>query len=260
MSLLPVRVDALSEALTVYCNQPYFFPLIGAVLTGAQKGIAFTDSDIHPKRWYVEHSFGFSQIFGEPSSSFDLHLRRYLFIEKSFRAPKVRLYGTEAPPFFYESKCLQAERQRFELNRELFEVRFAQEGTPQALTFLDINLSNVHVVEKQFGVTSRFWPTPKDFVERARSVVALLNGNIAAICYAAAHVKQFLEIDVCTLPEFRRKGVAHATVSEFVKRSLHHKLEPLWDCFTNNAGSVALCNSLGFVAKGNAYPFFTIER
>lgn len=260
MSRLLLSEDRLLEVIKAYSNQPFLFPLVGAVLTGVQPGIVLSDSDTHPKRWYVEHAFGFSQIFGEPSQVFDDQLYTYLFVDRKFKAPKVRLYGADAPRCISEGKCLHAERQRFVLDRVLFERSCTEVVNQTAVTFMELSLENIHLVENEFGVTTRFWRTSADFVQHARAVVALIDGKIAAICYAAAQFEESLEIDVFTLSEFRGRGIGLITVTEFIKRSLDDGLEPLWDCFTNNAGSMALSNSLGFIAKGAPYPFFTIER
>jgi RimJ/RimL family protein N-acetyltransferase len=37
-------------------------------------------------------------------------------------------------------------------------------------------------------------------------------------------------------------------------------VSPLWDCFTNNAGSMALARSCGFRPIGPAYSFYTISK
>jgi RimJ/RimL family protein N-acetyltransferase len=260
MTLLPASDRNLSEGFATYCRQPFFFPLIGAVLSEKQQGIVFADSARFPKNWYVEHKFGFAQIFGGSSNEFYDDLQRYLFIEKKFNAVKVRLYGTDAPTFLQQAKCLLSERQRFILDRALFERKIKAQIKNNSLSFLEVSSNNIEVIEKHFGVTTRFWSNSEDFIKYGRSVVALLNGSVAAICYAAAEVKSNLEIDVFTLPVFRGKGIAHATVIEFLNRSLRDGFEPLWDCFTNNVSSLALCNSVGFIPEGKPYPFFTIEK
>jgi hypothetical protein len=146
------------------------------------------------------------------------------------------------------------------LESALFESRVKIPPKHPRISFLEVTLDNIQTVEKEFGVTTRFWSTKEDFVQYARAVVALVDGTIAAICYAAAQAERRLEIDVFTIPALRGHGIAHTTVIEFVKRSLNDGLTPLWDCFTNNVGSVALCTSVGFVPEGKPYPFFTIER
>jgi RimJ/RimL family protein N-acetyltransferase len=82
----------------------------------------------------------------------------------------------------------------------------------------------------------------------------------ASICYSAAEADHRVEIDVLTLPEYRNRGLARHAVMTFVERCFSFSLHPLWDCFTNNAGSMRLCQAVGFTAVKAPYPFFTINR
>ncbi|MNR61827.1 hypothetical protein D3C85_1836830 [compost metagenome] len=63
-----------------------------------------------------------------------------------------------------------------------------------------------------------------------------------------------------TLEAYRNMGLAKIVVHRFNQRCLAQHVRPLWDCYTNNTASMALCRSAGFVPLGNAYPFFTINR
>ena len=106
----------------------------------------------------------------------------------------------------------------------------------------------------------RFWRTPDNFLRQSNAVLALIEGQAAALCYAAAVAGGRAEIDVLTVPVYRHAGLAKAVVRMFSQRCLEQNVLPLWDCFTNNAASMALCQSTGFVPLGDPYPFFTINR
>lgn len=234
-----------------------FFPLIGAVLQGEQDGVVYADDALSPQQFYVEHAFGFAQIFGPSVQSFESSLEQYLLIDKAFAAPKVRLYTPHLPDFLAgpERNALRSERQRFRITRHL-------EVPPGdgALAVTPVDARNFETVEKVFGVAGRFWRTSGDFIMKAHGVVALLDGRPAAICYAAAVADRRAEIDVLTLPNYREQGAGKFAVAQFIQRCVEHSIEPLWDCFSNNAGSVQLCLSAGFTPSGPAYPFFTINK
>lgn len=239
-----------------------FFPLIGAVLDGVQDGEIYADNIANPTQSYVEHCFGFSQIFGEHCQAFEEELEHHL-LEKRFTAPKVRLYTPLFPNFLGSPAWgeMRSFRQRFVIDPEgLSKAQASHAGQIRGMTISGIDAENISEMDRSFGVVERFWRNRSDFIRLSRAVVSLYDGHPAAICYAAAVADRCVEIDVLTLPEFRHLGAARLAVMVFVKRCFEQSLHPLWDCFSNNAGSVQLCLSAGFAPRGEPYPFFTLSK
>jgi len=260
-----VRLSAaqLLAAHALYLGHEAFFPLIAAVLLNKQDGVVHANDEERPTQIYVEHAFGFAQMFGTPDPAFEQSLHRYLLIDKAFTCAKVRLYTPHCPSFLQTSDCdgLRSWRQHFQLDPT--RANFAETGSQEpvkAFTLVQADASHVDLIESAFGVVNRFWRSPSDFVNQSNAVMALVDGQPAALCYAAAVANGQAEIDVLTLPDYRHLGLAKAVVQWFNQRCLAQDVLPLWDCFTNNAGSMALCQSTGFVPMGSPYPFFTINR
>lgn len=254
-----------SEIFANYCKQKAFFPIIGSVLLDEQNGTVYVDNPIAPKQFYVEHAFGFAQIFGPSNQHFEAALRNRLIVNRSFFPPKIRLYTPHLPEFLlsghYES--MRSERCRFIFAKSADtlprpRLGFSHAGNIVRLEFVDEN--NVHEIENCFGLTTRFWRTRQDFVAKSHAVAAYIDNQPAAICYAAGIADGRAEIDVLTLPAYQKRGLGKLVVSCFNSRILETGLTPLWDCFTNNEGSIALCQSSGFVPVGESYPFFTINK
>lgn len=247
----------------LYRDHNAYFPLIAAVLGGEQNGVVHADRAENPAQVYVEHTFGFAQVFGASVPAFEHALQRYLLIDKTFSCAKVRLYTPHSPGFLQSPDCagLRSWRQHFQLDTTRADLDANEGQLPvngQALVYA--NADHVDLIEQAFGVVGRFWRNPVDFADRSNAVLALVDGHPAAICYAAAVVGGKAEIDVLTLPAYRHLGLAKAVVRLFNKRCLAKNVLPLWDCFTNNDASMALCQSVGFVPLGDPYPFFTINR
>lgn len=242
-----------------YKCSDHFFPLIGAVLLDLQDGVVYVDDLDAPGQAYVEHAFGFAQIFGQAVAEFESDLERYLMVDKHFSAPKVRLYANYTPQFLRSSKYdkLRAIRQRFIIDSATFRDSQSMDGELKSVC---IDAQSIAEIEDAFGVVSRFWRCPDDFLHRANPVVVNYGGQLAGICYAAAVAHNRAEIDVVTLPEFRGLGVGKFAVSRFVEQCFTQSLQPLWDCFTNNAGSMNLSSAIGFLAAADPYPFFTIDK
>lgn len=251
------------RAYSLYLGCEAYFPLIAAVLLDEQDGVVHSDRSDHPTQVYVEHSFGFSQLFGTTVPLFEQALQRHLLVDKAFSCAKVRLYTPHCPDFLRASQFddLRSWRQHYQLDatRACFRAG-ASEELAKDLALLHVNAGHVDLIERAFGVVGRFWRTSEDFVRKSNAVLALVNGQPGALCYAAAVAGGKAEIDVMTLPAYRHLGLAKAVVQVFNQRCLAQNLCPLWDCFTNNTASMALGQSAGFVPLGAAYPFFTISH
>lgn len=254
------RLDkhAFAAAADIYESQPAFFPLVAAVLRGDQDGDVFCDEEEAPKAFYAEHSFGFAQIFGAVGRDFQEALRVHLVGKRHFRAPKVRLYTPEEPAFLRTASCesLRSERQRFVTDA-------AVPGAAAAVGAVEVRpleAGDLPRLPPSLVDVTRFWRTAQDFLVRAHAVVAWCRGEAASICYAAAVAGGRAEIDVATASDFRRGGLGKAVVTAFVQKCRSAGVAPVWDCFTNNAGSMALARSCGFRPAGRPYPFYTIPR
>jgi hypothetical protein len=252
-----------AAAHAIYLKNSEYFPLIAAVLSNAQDGVVYADREDSPTQVYVEHAFGFAQIFGKPVQVFEQALQRYLLVDKAFSCSKVRLYAHYCPRFLAVSECdgLRSWRQHFQLDTSRAEtIHHVTELPVTGLTLVFADANHVNLIEDAFGVVGRFWRTRDDFTRQSNVVLALVEGQPAALCYAAAVAGGRAEIDVLTLPAYRHQGLSKAVVHLFNRRCLEQNVLPLWDCFTNNAASMALCQSSGFVPLGDPYSFFTINR
>jgi RimJ/RimL family protein N-acetyltransferase len=227
--------------------------------------VVYADSSEAPAQYFVQHRFGFAQIFGSTRPEFEQELERFLLRDKGFDGSKVRVYAPEPPAFLRENPAcdgMRVHRQRFVLERGVREqlVRARSPALPEDAEAVYASPENIDAIGEAFGVVTRFWTTSQDFVSRARAAAVSRRGRLASVCYAAAVSDGRAEIDVLTLPEFRGMGIGKATVSIFLRRCLEESLEPLWDCFTNNAGSMALSRAAGFVPLFPPYPFYTINK
>jgi hypothetical protein len=253
-----------AAAHKLYLNHDAYFPLIAAVLSDTQDGVVYADREENPNQVYVEHAFGFAQFFGKTVLAFEQAMRRYLIVDKAFSCTKVRLYTPSCPDFLQASECegMLSWRQHFQLDvvprTEIYSLETDQ--SVEGLALISADAGHVELIEHTFGVMGRFWRTRDDFVRQSNAVLALVDSKAAALCYAASVAGGRAEIDVLTLPVYRHLGLAKAVVRMFNRRCLEQNLLPLWDCFTNNTASMALCQSSGFAPLGDPYPFFTINR
>ena len=251
-------------AYNLYKGEKFFFPLIAAVLLDEQDGVVYADNPDSPSQVYVEHCFGFSQLFGEIGIKFSQQMEDYLLVGRGFHSEKVRLYAPQVPDFLLKSnkKVSLSQRQRFTLNYKLFlnRKRTVLNKDENHIQLCDVGFEDVKLIEDRFNVVNRFWRNPRDFIERSNPCLVFYNNEPASICYAAATADGNAEIDVLTLPEFRKLGLAGYVLTRFIEKCQSIGIRPLWDCFTNNAASMALANSMGFIPWNSPYSFFTINK
>lgn len=247
----------------MYLTNRFFYPLIASVLFNEQDGVVYVNHSEKPSQIYVEHSFGFAQVFGKSDALFERKLENYLLMDKCFHPDKIRLYTPYLPSFITSShyESLRSYRQRFILNEASFQAQcLASDKMDPNTSYYEVNPINAPELCEIFGISSRFWRNATDFALKSNAVVICYKEKPASICYAAAAANKHLEIDVLTLPEYRKLGLAKYAVTHFIQRCFTLSLSPLWDCFTNNQGSMMLCQSLGFTALHAPYPFFTINK
>lgn len=259
--MVALAPDERPAAYSLYLTEKLFFPLVAAVLLNVQDGTVYADSVANPSQVYVEHSFGFGQIFGASNTDFENSLEHYLLTVKSFRPSKIRLYCPNIPNFLAPSQFepLRSSRQRFRWT-EADATQRSVDSCPQRYSIGEATQDNIGSIASRLGVVNRFWRTPECFVSQAKAAVIFYDDAPVAICYSAAEAGQRTEIDVLTLPEHRLLGLGRIAVSYYVKNGKEAGIEPLWDCYTNNVGSMALCRSSGFMPVYEPYAFFTIPR
>ena len=238
--------------------QTTFFPIIAGVIRGIQDGVIYCNRLKSPNAFYVEHCFGFAQIFGSTDKQFLEGLHEYLVIKKNFEANKVRLYTPKEPKFLINSifDNIRSERQRFVLKD--FDLRI-----PVALQSVELRAlqrKDIPIVEAELTDVTRFWRSKVDFIANSLAVVAWHESKSIAICYSAATISGKAEIDVTTSENCRRLGIGKAVVTAFIEKCRAENITPLWDCFTNNVGSMSLAKSCGFVPSGCPYPFYTFSQ
>ena len=99
------------------------------------------------------------------------------------------------------------------------------------------------------------WDSLDDFLEKSLSFIAVKDKEIVGIIFGSGRYEKYVPIDIEVLEEHRKRGVAKALTSAFVKQCMRCDLVPHWDCVESNKGSIHLAESVGFV-KIKERPFY----
>jgi RimJ/RimL family protein N-acetyltransferase len=239
------------------------FPLINAVTLGSQNGIIFENAR-HPDSIFVIHKAAFSGFVGnvEIDASDFFH-----FLINSIHIPDY-FHIYDPPPHLVSSITSQDSGVKFKLrkriqlrhdkkNRSLGNAHsaFSNEEVTR------ITMENFHSLEVfNLNMESKFWSSGRDFLLNGFGFVSMGAINDPhAICYSACVADNLAEIDVATLPDFQRKGLAISVVEKFVGYCLENGIQANWDCFAENIGSLKTAIRAGFEER-KTYSFLTIIK
>ena len=93
------------------------------------------------------------------------------------------------------------------------------------------------------------WSSIDAFLEKGLGYCALLGDDVASTCTSIFRAGDRVEIDVSTVPPYRRRGLATHTAGALIEHALSRGMSPNWECFADNAASNALAEKLGFEAR-----------
>lgn len=258
MSFCRLEKGKYPIAKEYYLSEKRFYPLVSAVLDQSQDGVVFANHPLFPDTFFVEHKFGFSQIYGVLDSSFYQGLRNYLFIDQAFIPQKIRSYAPSHREFF-QGYAEISERCQFRLVND---SKLMLEPYRLDISVEDVTKENAEEVDQVFKLDlfNRFWGSKEAFLKHGMAKALTYQGKFTSFCYASAVAEGVAEIDVATIPEYRRHGFGRIVCSAFIRRCLESRIIANWDCFTNNIGSMRLAESLGFAKYGEPYTFFTLNK
>lgn len=88
------------------------------------------------------------------------------------------------------------------------------------------------------------YPTYGEYERHGLGFMALHDGSPAAGCSSFSDYPGGVEIEICTRPEHRRRGLASVLAARFILECIERGLYPSWDAA--NLSSLALAEKLGY--------------
>jgi RimJ/RimL family protein N-acetyltransferase len=255
------RGHALLDALA------HLIPLAG-VLEGRHHGRIFVDDLLCPTVALVWTPWGYYYLGGDvaPPASRDAlaHLLRETLVPASVAGGEPGLLLTLGTPdwaahldyLLGASGVIEAQRRTFTFDRAAFARRRDQlEAAAPDFAMRPVGYTEAQLLEGELRAT---WPSLDAFLDRGMGFCLLRDGEPVSACTSAFVAGGAVEIGVYTDPAYRRRGLATLTATALIEACLDRGLRPNWECFADNAASVALAQRLGFVPAG-LYPIYYWE-
>lgn len=220
-------VDAVLQG---YCGTAIANP--GSDLQVAQlslSGLTFFGGDpTHPMARYLVEQLSGAQII--------------LVASEIWRALVCHVHGTRIIP---------QPRVAFAAKRlELAHLHQLMGGVPAGYQIARIDLERAQRIGGEVStglILPEVWGSPADFVARGIGFCALAGERLVCAATSAARCENAIEIQINTVPSFRRLGLATTVGAMLVAYCLEHGLEPDWDTDADNLPSQRLAQRLGYV-------------
>jgi len=238
------------------------FPLMHAVLLGRQAGSVYAvggDGDL-AATYFVVNSAGFACTLTGADGQFAPAVMSALLVAPPPGFPGYLLWYD--PPPVYRHALDDCPGVRLRERVRLFWQDPGAAVSPDLPTgFSAVALSRnlLGQLTTLGGNWSRFWRSDEDFLAGAPGFgVVDAAGTLVAACYAAAVAGGHAEVDVLTAESYRGTGLATVAAHLFAAACRAQALNPVWDCFSANAPSLALAVRLGFV-EAYRYPLYSFN-
>lgn len=103
------------------------------------------------------------------------------------------------------------------------------------------------------------WDSYEDFLKKSKACIALHNNMIIGIIFGSSRYKKVIDVDIETLKEYQRKGIATRLTMHFVNNCMEDGLTIQWDHTESNKISGLLAKKCGFkLLKKRPYYWFDI--
>lgn len=267
IQLGPDRYDKAVKLL----NKAKFNTLFArSVAEGHIKGKIFVDNAKDPKTCLILHPYGMSLLLGKTDNEeFNEWLGGYMLnsdgsrtrpewlqfhpsgwkpvIEELLGKRLVRKKGSpETPnPVAYESqRVIEYTRVNFSFDPKkykAFRATLPKTGDEIVRTDRSIFQNMVGVVIPKY-----FWREATQFLKDGVGFTLMHDGKPASTAFCAFRYGKQLEIGIETVQKYRGMRLARHACAALIDYSLENKLEPVWSCRLENAGSYRLAQKLGF--------------
>jgi GNAT superfamily N-acetyltransferase len=246
--------DNLAAARSVFSKAWFDRAQIDAVFEGRQPSRVFVDDPEQPTAAIMFRTYGF-YVAGDSDSS---GLRR--FIRDAPPEPDVfqSLYGYVPDGDAWQQALLDDHGDLLEvIPRHGFswhptpEARAIVEGwqgrMPAGARMVEIDADLASRIDREMPqFIESFWLSHDAFAEGGFGCCLMFGDEIASIAYAISVSSTEANIDVETVPKFRRQGLSMLTCAAYIERCLAIGVTPTWDSDGNNLPSRALARKLGF--------------
>lgn len=233
------------------CKQGKVYPL--SITEGNQKGDIYVNSEGENKAVLFRHYCGFAFIQGEYDDVFLGGI--YDILSDNINRQRFILLTDDS----YIADIFKGKQDI------TIEKRYFYEYGGDSVQKIDLSDNcQLKIIDKELlhnikgRITPYFsWDNDEDFLTNGRGYCLICDGEITAWAFSAAISNEEIDIGVEASEKFRGRGYATIVSKAMINHVIEQGKAPVWACHSENKGSSALAEKLGFIKTGEG---FVIKR
>lgn len=260
--MLELAPPEYTLALPLFANFPQHV-LPQAICQGHNPGRVFVDQQDAPRTALIGTTVGYFLLAGEsaPEQLPSLHQILHESLLPAAQAagetgfillPADESWKPHLPTLLPGCEVLEIYRRPFAFDAAQF-AKHAPIQIPDGFQLLPVDAG----LAERVGILGS-WATVEDFLAHGLGVALVAGEEIASVCTSVFASRTRVELDIHTAEKYQRRGFATLTARAFIAACLERGLHPNWECFWENAPSIALAERVGFRALPD-YPVYYWE-
>ncbi len=249
-------------------------PSFTGILAGECKGDIWVDDVKNPELALVySNAVGGFAILGEPKNNavydkFSEFLREVFFVELKSRGVDVFEFSVERERTeeyilgLFTDKSINQEDEFYYRKSGAYKLE-----TPDKYNIIRVDPNFIEQLQAgkydnaEFLIDRLFgsWESFEQFFTKSLAFVATLDKSIVSVIIGSARYKNVVPIDIETIQEHRKKGLAYILTQYFVNECEANELVAQWNCIDSNAASRKTAVKAGFnLIKKKPFYWFDI--
>ncbi len=236
-------------------------PSYSGILAGECKGDIWIDDVKNPELALVySNAVGGFAILGEPKNNavydkFNEFLREVFFVELKSRGVdgfEFSMASEKAEEYIlglFTDKNINQEDEYFYRKSGLYNLE-----TPDKYNIIKVDPHFIEQLKAGKYVNAEFltdrllgsWESFEQFFTKSLAFVATLDKSIVSVIIGTARYKNVVPIDIETIQEHRKKGLAYILTQYFVNECAIRELVAQWNCIDSNTASRKTAVKAGF--------------
>ncbi|PYE47843.1 GNAT family N-acetyltransferase [Paenibacillus barcinonensis] len=229
-----------------------------SVIHGTQEGCVYVNEGKRTTSVFITSCGGFYGLAGdETNDAFTQDVIQYMNNESNhpdFFALGVYTKDWENKLHDYHIKhSRKISRTYYRFNQDRFINSYGEFDITLEKPFkyypLDLDISTIYR-EQFYPYYQLVWSSAEQFCAHGIGHFIMKHDELISVCTSPYVGGGYAEIDVITIEQYQRKGLASVVGLHFIQDCLSRNLIPNWSCHTDNAASNELARKLGFEEIG----------